>query len=235
MSTLKKQVTHALSTNSMHPLESQITHALSTLNITPSPVFIEKITQYIEEFSRWNAIINLSARNEHAAIIEHITDSLSIHTVLRTHTHTQQTIADIGSGNGFPAIPLALHMPDRQFSLIESSTKRCAFLNNIIAILQLRNCTVLNAPVETLTHQYQCICTRAFTSWSKKIATHLARMLLPHGALIVYATANSPQSARIAAHIAQALPSVQHIPNPFSADTTRTYIIARQRTKNTPA
>jgi 16S rRNA (guanine(527)-N(7))-methyltransferase RsmG len=57
-------------------------------------------------------------------------------------------IADVGSGAGFPGIPLAIIFPDFRFTLVERMSKRCAFLENCVAMLGLKNVTVLNSEME---------------------------------------------------------------------------------------
>ena len=92
----------------------------------------------------WNKTHNLVSKNQATNLDEHITDSLSITPYLR------KNIIDLGSGGGLPGIPLAIINPDKNFYLVESNTKKGAFLLNASTRLKLSNVTVFNRRIEDL-------------------------------------------------------------------------------------
>ena len=102
-----------------------------------------KMDLYIKELMLFNAAYDLvGAEDEEGIIVKHILDSLSAYSVIKElieETSLKKTekihIGDIGSGGGFPGIPLAATFPEIQFTLIERMSKRCAFLENCAAIL----------------------------------------------------------------------------------------------------
>jgi 16S rRNA (guanine527-N7)-methyltransferase len=101
----------------------------------------------LDELSLWNRSYNLTAITERVAMIRgHLLDSLSAHLELQG-----TRIADVGTGAGFPGLPLALASPQRAFTLIDSAAKKIRFVSHAVRKLQLTNVTALQARVETLT------------------------------------------------------------------------------------
>ena len=93
----------------------------------------------------WNHTHNLVSKNQATNLEEHISDSLSISPFLG------ENVIDLGSGGGLPGIPLAISNPDKNFFLVESNTKKSAFLLNVSTKLQLANVTVYNQRIEDTT------------------------------------------------------------------------------------
>ena len=93
---------------------------------------------------------------------------------------TAPEIADAGSGAGFPGIPLAMVFPDFKFTLIERMSKRCAFLENCIAVLRLKNATVRNVEVEKAPAAgFDLVVFRAFRPLDQKMTTTLLKLVRP--------------------------------------------------------
>jgi len=117
---------------------------------------------------RWNKTHNLTAITDpNEMLSRHIYDSLSIQPFI-----TADRIADVGSGGGLPAIPLAITNPERDFTLIEPSGKKVGFLRQVAIELQLKNIEVMQSRVQdyhpqTLFKQIMC---RAFASMSDFVA-----------------------------------------------------------------
>lgn len=96
---------------------------------------------HLDLLDEWGARMNLTAiRDRSQQITRHVLDSLSVHPWLRG-----ERIADLGSGAGFPGIPLAIVAPDRHFTLIESTGKKCDFLRHAVGELGLANVEVVQA------------------------------------------------------------------------------------------
>ena len=93
----------------------------------------------------WNHTHNLVSKNQAKNLEEHISDSLSVSPFLG------ENVIDLGSGGGLPGIPLAISNPDKNFFLVESNTKKSAFLLNVSIKLKLSNVTVYNQRIEDIT------------------------------------------------------------------------------------
>ena len=98
----------------------------SRLDIPPVNQFIiSQFKVYLDLLVKWNQKINLTSEKAPKEILErHIFDSLQYARVL----FLKDEIADIGSGAGFPGMPLKIIYPDLKITLIESQRKRCSFL-----------------------------------------------------------------------------------------------------------
>ena len=102
--------------------------------------------QLLDELSIWNRSYNLTAITERGAMIRgHLLDSLAAHVDL-----SGDRIADVGTGAGFPGLPLALVSPQRAFTLIDSVAKKIRFVTHAVRKLSLANVTPLQLRVETL-------------------------------------------------------------------------------------
>ncbi len=89
--------------------------------------------------------MNLTAiRDRPSQLTKHLLDSLTVQPYLRG-----ERIADVGSGAGFPGIPLAIVEPHRQFTLIESTGKKCRFLEHVRDALELKNVAVVQSRAES--------------------------------------------------------------------------------------
>lgn len=149
----------------------------------------KKLNTYIKELELFNSAYDLTnATNTNEIIINHVLDSLSAKELLRSFAHsTDLEIADIGSGGGLPGIPLALSMPDHNFTLVERMSKRCAFLENCTAILGLKNVTVENLEAERVSPEsFDIIVFRAFRPLDKKMFKTLSSIVKPNGYILAY-------------------------------------------------
>src|SRR5512141_471576 len=106
---------------------------------------VAKLTAHLDLLDDWNTRMNLTAiRERPAQISKHVLDSL---TMLRW-LHGSR-VADIGSGAGFPGIPLAIVAPGKHFALVESVGKKCRFLEHVRDSLGLANVDVVQSRAET--------------------------------------------------------------------------------------
>lgn len=104
------------------------------------------LKSYVDLLLQWNEIINLTAiRKEEEIIEKHLFDSY-LPSLLTDFHH--KNIIDIGSGAGFPGIPLAILFPDSQFVLLEPIGKKTKFLSAAVSKLQLENVVVVNERAE---------------------------------------------------------------------------------------
>ncbi len=111
---------------------------------------LEAFEIYYRELIAWNARFNLTTITERdQVVVKHFLDSLSVAPALAP---TAVSLLDIGSGAGFPGLPLKIARPALRVTLIDSTGKKVEFLNHVIAELNLRGATALHARAEELAH-----------------------------------------------------------------------------------
>ena len=109
------------------------------------PVFAQqKAIAFLQCLKKWNQTYNLTAiRDIDAMITHHLLDSLSVAPYLEG-----QSILDVGTGGGFPGIPLALYFPEKQFTLLDSNGKKTRFLLQAVTTLRIKNVQIVQMRVE---------------------------------------------------------------------------------------
>jgi 16S rRNA (guanine527-N7)-methyltransferase len=116
---------------------------------------VKQFELYYQEIVEWNKKINLTAITDYSAVqVKHFLDSLTITLALsgKEMERTDFNIVDIGTGAGFPGVPLKILLPQPRLVLIEPTTKKTAFLHHIIRKLELENIEVLNSRAEAAAH-----------------------------------------------------------------------------------
>lgn len=137
------------------------------------------------ELREWNKRVNLTAiTNPTDMVDKHLLDSLSV----QPHLHGKR-VADIGTGAGFPGLPLAIVNPRRSFTLIEATGKKCMFVRHAVELLGIGNVEVVQARAEAWKPkaQFDCVIARALGKLADfvRVAGHLCardgRMLAMKG------------------------------------------------------
>lgn len=106
---------------------------------------IEQFYKYMELLLEWNEKINLTAITEpKEVILKHFVDSLTIVKYIENGT----SLVDMGTGAGFPGIPLKILRPDIKITLVDSLNKRINFLNEVISNLKLKNIETIHSRAE---------------------------------------------------------------------------------------
>lgn len=124
--------------------------ACAQVGLAFEPGELERYGAFLRLLMEANARFNLTAiRDRESAWMRHIYDSLSLLPVVASLEGVQR-IADVGSGGGLPAIPLAIALPNVRFTLIESTGKKAAFLREAADALGLGNIEVVNDRAEVL-------------------------------------------------------------------------------------
>ena len=142
--------------------QQQLIEDAGALGVTLSAEQAARSLQLLDELALWNRSYNLTAITERGAMIRgHLLDSLSAHPDV-----AGTRIADVGTGAGFPGLPLALASPQRAFTLIDSVAKKIRFVTHAVRQLQLANVTPLQVRVETLSPAaaFDTVIARAFAA-----------------------------------------------------------------------
>jgi 16S rRNA (guanine527-N7)-methyltransferase len=147
---------------------------------------LDHISTYIDILLRWNARINLTAiRDPEEMVTRHFGESLFAARHLFPQragaTNARSTVADIGSGAGFPALPIKLWAQDVSLTLIESNHKKAAFLREVARALALADVQVLTKRAETLTESSYGLVTLRAVERFESILPAAANMISPGG------------------------------------------------------
>lgn len=119
---------------------------LNKIGIILSEYQLNQLDKYYNMLVEYNKNINLTAITEYdQVLLKHFYDSLTITKAIEL---TNQKVCDIGTGAGFPGIVLKIAYPNLEITLVESLTKRCVFLNEVIKELDLKNIKVVNQRAE---------------------------------------------------------------------------------------
>ncbi len=154
---------------------TQLEQGLCALGLTVPTGVSCCLMAFLDLLEKWAKCHNLTAiRDRGHMLTHHLLDSASMAPYV-----AGSSIVDVGSGAGFPGIPLALLFPDKRFTLVESRSKKTSFLLQAIAALQIKNVSVLSSRVESaqLSDAPDMMICRAFGTIAHMIAC--TRSLLP--------------------------------------------------------
>ena len=149
---------------------------------TLTPTQVAQYTQAVSLYEEWNARINVISRKdmEHF-VLHHLLHSLGI---AKIHPFSAGLkVLDVGTGGGFPGIPLAILYPEVSFHLVDSIGKKIKVVQEVATALNLTNVTSQQARVETLEGQYDYIVSRAVTQMADfyKLTKHLLKSVTNKG------------------------------------------------------
>ncbi|MCD7962475.1 MAG: 16S rRNA (guanine(527)-N(7))-methyltransferase RsmG [Rikenellaceae bacterium] len=127
-----------------------------------------KFTEMYGLYTDWNSKINLISRKDIDQLyIKHILHSLAIAKVMEFRPGTR--VLDVGTGGGFPGIPLAVMFPEAEFTLVDSIGKKINVVSDVAEKLELSNVKTINARAEDLPGNFDFVVSRAVTEMPKFI------------------------------------------------------------------
>jgi 16S rRNA (guanine527-N7)-methyltransferase len=127
-----------------------------------TPIQIEQFSKLEELYTDWNSKINVISRKDMEHFyIHHVLHSLGIAKVMEFSLGTK--VLDIGTGGGFPGIPLAILFPDTHFHLVDSIGKKISVVKDVVKQLKLANVEAQQARAEELIRKYDFVISRAVT------------------------------------------------------------------------
>ncbi len=149
---------------------------------------IQQFKQLQPLYAEWNAQINVISRKDFSEFYErHVLHSLAIAKFINFTGGTK--VLDVGTGGGFPGIPLAILFPKVQFHLVDSIGKKIKVVNGVATSLNLKNVTAEQIRAEQLKQQYDFIVSRAvtklpdFVKWIRKNVLRKQKNAIPNGIL----------------------------------------------------
>ena len=199
-----------------------------------SPAQLQSISTYIDILVRWNARINLTAiRDPEDIVTRHFGESFfaarhlfpapssvsSVSSVVKAF----DSVADVGSGAGFPGLPLKLWAPHLSLTLIESNQKKAAFLREVTRALTLTDVNIQNSRAEALTPAtFDVVTLRAVEHFAAILPT-AAALVAPAGRLaLLISTAQQDQARSTLPHLTWSTPA------PVPHSRSRILLVARR-------
>jgi len=170
----------------MTPKELLITGA-AELGVPLSVEQVNTLFLYLAELKKWNRKINLTAiRDDRDTIIKHVLDSLSY--IRGFSPASGLRLLDMGSGAGFPAIPIKIVHPEIAVTLVESVKKKASFLRHIVRTFSLNSTEVMDLRTDELGDpylaSYDLVTARAFADMEKALEAGVP-FLKPDGLLVL--------------------------------------------------
>ena len=163
-------------------LATQIAEGLAAMGVDLPAGARERLEQHLNLIAKWNRVHNLTAvRETEQMVVLHLLDSLSVLPYLQTAA----SVLDVGTGPGLPGVPIALARPDARVTLLDSSHKKCAFLQQAKTELGLANVEVVCDRVENWkpAHKFDAVVSRAFSDLADFVA-QAQHLVAPGGSLI---------------------------------------------------
>ncbi|UWN95733.1 16S rRNA (guanine(527)-N(7))-methyltransferase RsmG [[Bacteroides] pectinophilus] len=190
------------------------TDALNEINVELDDSMEEALQKYYELLVEWNKVMNLTAITEKDDVyVKHFLDSLAVKTVfddkeyakMLPDTNTAIKVIDIGTGAGFPGIPLKIAFPSVKVTLLDSLNKRIKFLNEVISTVGLNDIEAIHGRAEDYAREpdyresYDLCVSRAVATLST-----LAEYCLPYvktgGYFISYKSGDIDDELKTATH-----------------------------------
>ena len=215
------------------------------MNITLSEKQLEQFDTYMNMVIEKNQVMNLTAiTNPEEFALKHFADSLSLIPAvpeLKYLSEKPVTMVDVGTGAGFPSVPLKIAYPNIQLTLLDSLNKRISFLDSVISTLGLENVTTIHARAEEggrrkdLRDTFEVVTSRAVANLST-----LTEYCLPYakvgGLFVSYKSGNIDEELESAEHaiklLGGKLEDVIHF-QLADTDNSRSFVLIRKE-KPTP-
>ncbi len=224
-------------------MERLTTTVKQILNLDLNSAQIAAFRAYAAELAEWNEKFNLTAiKNPSDVEIKHFADSLSCLLALRTTRHAPRaTLIDVGTGAGFPGLPLKIVCPEIRLTLVESVGKKAAFLEHLVEKLELREVTVIKARAEEIggmtayRERYDWAVARAVAEM-RTLLEYLLPLVKVGGKMLAQKGENAPAEAQGAERAAKILGGAlaQIMPVELPGVVEQRYLVVFDKVAATP-
>jgi len=172
------------------PPAELLREGIAALAVPDAGRVTQTLESYLAELARWNARFGFVKADEEELVVKHVLDSLSAWKAVEElaagggNQARGGSVLDVGTGAGFPGIPLAIALPSVSFTLLERSSRKVAFLKTCGIILGLSNARTLQADLGAAEGRWEVVTFRAFAPIERFLAE--AGPGLSFGALLAY-------------------------------------------------
>lgn len=179
--------------------ENVLRYNAASFNIDLSDRQVQQFLMHAEELQRWTKRTNLTAIKDYEEMaIKHFIDSI----VPSIYVEPMQCVLDIGSGGGFPGLPLKVIYPHIKLHLIDAVRKKVSFLKHMVRLMRLKDTVVIHGRVEELSSQYfDTIISRAYSNVSVVLKNALP-LLSPGGQILIWKGPSPEEEIRAAQAVA---------------------------------
>jgi 16S rRNA (guanine527-N7)-methyltransferase len=196
-------------------MERLIAAVKQVLNLDLSTTQIAAFNIYARELAEWNEKFNLTAiRNPADVEIKHFADSVSCLGAMRLFNNGASAnslrMVDVGTGAGFPSLPLKIMCPEMRLTLVESVGKKVTFLNHMVEVLKLKDVEVVQGRAEDLGREtahrerYDWAVARAVAEM-RTLLEYLLPLVKKGGKVLAQKGESAPAEAQAAEHAAKLL------------------------------
>lgn len=178
----------------MNHLKTLLLDGLSDLKISLDDNQVERLLDYLMLLEKWNKSYNLTAIHGLEKMLNyHLLDSLAVYPVLQHYKNA----LDVGSGAGLPGVPLAIAMPDSNWTLLDSNGKKTRFIQQALAVCKVSNAKVVKSRVQDYTapQPLDIIVSRAYASLGE-FADSVAHLRQADTLLVTMKTGLDPQELK---------------------------------------
>lgn len=181
------------------------------------------------QYREWNDKINVISRKDIDNLyLHHVIHSLAIAKFIQFKPGTK--IIDLGTGGGFPGIPLAIMFPDCEFLLVDSISKKIMVVNAVAEALDLKNVTTKSARVEELKVKCDFVVTRAVAKidkllpWSRKVISNSQQNLYPNGLIALKGDLKDEINLLPKYEYRETIPIIKYFDDPYFAEKFILYV-----------
>jgi 16S rRNA (guanine527-N7)-methyltransferase len=178
----------------LNHLKLLLVEGLSDLKLWLDDNQIDRLLDYLILLEKWNKSYNLTAIHGLEKMLNyHLLDSLAIYPAVQHF----KNVLDVGSGAGLPGVPLAIAMPDSNWTLLDSNGKKTRFIQQALAVCKVSNAKVVKSRVQdyTATHPLDIIVSRAYASLGD-FADSVAHLRQADTLLVTMKTGLDPQELK---------------------------------------